>query len=61
MLKRQLICFIILIFLFFAGNGSYQDCLASEPTIAELTAQLKDPNAKVRKKAADSVGEDEES
>ena len=57
MLKRQLICFIILIFLFFAGNGSHQDCLASEPTITELTAQLKDPNAKVRKKAATKLGE----
>jgi len=55
--KRQLICFIILIFLFFAGSSSYQDCLASEPTIAELTAKLKDPNAKVRKKAATQLGE----
>ena len=56
MTRRQLIFFMVLIFLFFAGNSSYQDCLAYEPTIAELKAQLKDPNAKVRKKAADQLG-----
>jgi HEAT repeat protein len=56
MWRRQLIFSIVLVVLFYAGIGSYRDCLAAEPTIAELKAQLKDPDAKVRKKAAVQLG-----
>ena len=56
MMRRQLIFLMVLLFLVFAGNGSIQICLAAEPTIDELKAQLKSPEAKARKKAAVELG-----